>query len=238
MSIYTKVEENVNMRQEAKPITLKAILKRSNLETIEKDQEEADVNLRRGSNPYQYNVVNDFRWMSTNMFFEDLMKVGPYREFMQQYLTAVERKEQRSVKATQVEEKPVYRSYVRLGRNSIQTSWDTSAQISVCTKLLAMKLGLKWTKPTEATNMLTVNNQKSPTLGIVKNAQLKIMDVLIPINIHIVDSTKEELLIGSNWFSKYKADLILTENKLKFEAQERKFEVKIINMTSSNIKVQ
>src|SRR6266542_1418494 len=86
--------------------------------------------------------------------------------------------------------------------------------------------------------MITVNSQKSPTLGIVENAQLKIMDALVPINIHVVDSTKEELLIGSNWFSKYKADLILTENKLKFEAQGRKFEAKIINTTSSNAKVQ
>ncbi len=53
--------ENVNMRQEAKPIMPKAILKKSNLETIEEEQEEADVNLRRGSNPYQYNVIDDFR---------------------------------------------------------------------------------------------------------------------------------------------------------------------------------
>ncbi len=64
------------------------------------------------------------------------------------------------------------------------------------------------------------------------------MNALVPINIYIVDSTKEELLIGSNWFSKYKANLILTENKLKFKAQGRKFEVKIINTTSSNAKVQ
>ena len=56
-----KNDENVNMRQEAKPITPKAILKRPNLETIEEEQEEADVNLRRGSNPYQYNVVDDFK---------------------------------------------------------------------------------------------------------------------------------------------------------------------------------
>ncbi len=66
--------------------------------------------------------------------------------------------------------------------------------------------------------MMTVDDQKNPILGIVENAQLKIMDVLVPINLHIIDSTKEELLIGLNWFSKYKADLILTENKLKFEA--------------------
>src|SRR6266540_821939 len=117
-----ETEENVNMRQEAKPITPKAILKRLTLETIEEDQEEAEVNLRRGSNPYQYNVIDDFRWMSTNMFFGDLMKIGLYRESMQQYLAAVERKEQRSIKVIQIEEKPVYRSYVRLGRNSIQAS--------------------------------------------------------------------------------------------------------------------
>jgi len=87
------------MRQEAKPITPKAILKKPNLETIEEDQKEADVNLRRGSNSYQYNIIDDFRWIPTNMFFGDLMKVGPYRKSMQQYLAAVERKEQRSVKA-------------------------------------------------------------------------------------------------------------------------------------------
>ena len=85
--------------------------------------------------------------------------------------------------------------------------------------------------------MVTVNGQKSPTLEIIENVQLKIMDALVPINIHIVDSTKEELLIGLNQFSKYKADLILIKNKLKFEAQRRKFEAKIINITSNNAKV-
>ncbi len=63
------------------------------------------------------------------------------------------------------------------------------------------------------------------------------MDALVLINIHIVDLIKEKLLMGSNWFFKYKVDLILTKNKLKFEAQRRKFEVKIINITSSNAKV-
>ncbi|SRR6266542_6802474 len=117
-----KEGENVNMRQEAKPIMPKAILKRPNLRTIEEEEEETDVNLKRGSNPYQYNVIDNFRWISTNIFFGNLMKIGPYRKSIQQYLAAVEKKEQRSVKAAQVEEKLVYRSYIRLGRNSIQAS--------------------------------------------------------------------------------------------------------------------
>ncbi len=122
----------------------KAILKWPNLETIKKDSEEkTNINFRRSLNLYQYNIVDDFRWIPTNIFFGDLIKIGPYRESMQQYLAAVKRKEQRSVKVAQVEEKPVYRSYVRLGRNSIQALWDTSVQISVCIKSLAVKLGLK-----------------------------------------------------------------------------------------------
>ena len=64
--------------------------------------------------------------------------------------------------------------------------------------------------------MITVNSQKNLILGIVKNVQLKIMDTLVSINIYIVDSTKEKLLIESNRFTKYKANLIFSKNKLKF----------------------
>ena len=47
-----KTNEHINMRQEAKPITLKVILKQSNFKTIKKvEDKEADVNFRRGSNP-------------------------------------------------------------------------------------------------------------------------------------------------------------------------------------------
>ncbi len=101
--------------------------------------------------------------------------------------------------------------------------------MSVCTKLLAIKLGLKWVKLEKELNMVTIDGKKSPSIRIVENAGLKILDVKVPINIHIVDSTKEELLLGSNWFAKYKADLILSENLLKFQAEGKKFQVKIVN---------
>ncbi len=63
---------------------------------------------------------------------------------------------------------------------------------------------------------MIINRQKSPAIGIMENVNLRILDAQVPINIHIVNSNKEELLIGSNWLAKYKADLILNENKLKF----------------------
>ena len=55
-----ETEENVNMRQEVKSIMPRVILKRLNLEIIEEGQEEIDINLKRDSNLYQYNVVDNF----------------------------------------------------------------------------------------------------------------------------------------------------------------------------------
>jgi len=107
------------------------------------EKEDNQVNLKRDTNPYQYDVVNDFRWTSINTFFGDLVQIPKYRESLQQYLAAVERKNQREVKNATLKEKSVYQSYVKLGRHSLQAQWDTGAQISVCTKPLAIKLGLK-----------------------------------------------------------------------------------------------
>jgi len=77
--------------------------------------------------------------------------------------------------------------------------------------------------------MVIIDGKKSPSIRVVENVGLKILNVRVPINIHIMDSTKEELLLGSNWFVKYKADLILSENLLKFQTEGKKFQVKIVN---------
>ncbi len=82
--------------------------------------------------------------------------------------------------------------------------------------------------------MVTIDEKKSLSIKVVENAGLKILDIRVPINIHIIDSTKEELLLGSNWFAKYKADLILSENLLKFQAEGKKFQVKIVNIPTKS----
>ena len=106
-------EESDEEEADINNITPKSILKKPEVE-------DSQVNLRRDSNPYQYDVISDFRWTPTNTFFGDLVQIPKYRESIQQYLTAVERKSQREVKNTTLEEKPVYRSYVKLGRHSLQ----------------------------------------------------------------------------------------------------------------------
>ncbi len=50
-------------------------------------------------------------------------------------------------------------------------------QISVCIKSLAVKLGLKWKKPKDNLQIVIINRQKSLAVRIMKNINLKIMDV-------------------------------------------------------------
>src|SRR6266498_4538808 len=66
-------EEEEEMEVNNNQITPKSILKKP-------EEEENQVNLRRDSNPYQYDVVNDFRWTPTNTFFGDLVQIPKYRE--------------------------------------------------------------------------------------------------------------------------------------------------------------
>jgi len=107
---------NVNtLREEEEEVDInnnqtipKLILKKS-------DEEDNQVNLRRDSNSYQYDIVNDFRWTPSNIFFGDLVQIPKYRESLQQYLVVVERKNQRKIKNATLKEKPVYRLYVKLG---------------------------------------------------------------------------------------------------------------------------
>jgi len=50
--------------EENKPITLKMILKKPKIEDkeeVEIETSEIEINLRRGSSIYKYNIINDFK---------------------------------------------------------------------------------------------------------------------------------------------------------------------------------
>ncbi len=64
--------------EENKPIISKMILKKSKVEDKMKVKIETlkvKINFRWESNIYRYDIINDFKWISANIFFKDLMKI-------------------------------------------------------------------------------------------------------------------------------------------------------------------
>ncbi len=113
-----------------KLIISKSILKRSkvkNKEKIKTKTSEIKINLKKKSNIYRYDIINDIRWIPTNIFFEDLIEIEQYQRKLWQYLDLVKKQKTNKVKSMIIEKKPIYRSYVKLGKYQLQVLWDMSA---------------------------------------------------------------------------------------------------------------
>ena len=86
---------NLIVIEKSKPIILKIILKKPKVEDKEKvkiEISEVDVNLRQESNIYRYNIIDDFKQISANIFFGDLVEIKQYRDKFKQYIKSVERR--------------------------------------------------------------------------------------------------------------------------------------------------
>ena len=72
---------------------------------------------------------------------------------------------------------------------------DTGAELTVCTKKLAEKIGLTY-QQNKVIELITVDGKKNRTCGIAEEVNIKIADAMVLINIYIVDSKDETFLIG------------------------------------------
>ena len=121
---------------------------------------------------------------------------------------------------------PTYTSYAKLGRKDVQVTWDNGANITICTKSLAEKAGIKW-KPTTS-SVTYIDGSKGKVIGIAEEVNLKIADQPVPIQMQIVDSDRDEILIRGNWLERYQANLMLADNRISFKANQRLFNIKVI----------
>ena len=75
--------------------------------------------------------------------------------------------------------------------------------------------------------LISADGNKQGALGVIENANLRIQATIVPINIYVMESKEETFLIGGNWYKKYKADLLLSQMKLKYEVDGKSYEIKI-----------
>src|SRR5688572_13956943 len=167
-----------------------------------------------------------------------MFEIPENRTAMMAELKRMERKQRQEASTTNNiittptnEKRTAYRSYVKLGRFSTQAQWDTGAEVSVIAKSLALKSGLPI--KTVGHNPMTLtfpDGTKQKTSGIIEQAKLKIGDVMTSVDIHVVEmpTHKENFLIGSNWFNKYSANVLLNDRRVEFKVNGRKYTIKIV----------
>src|SRR6266498_5764295 len=73
--------------------------------------------------------------------------------------------------------------------------------------------------------MVTIDGQKQGIVGELDEVDVCIADARITIKMYMVGSTTKTLLLGINWITKYKADILESIKKLRFVYQGKPMEV-------------
>src|ERR1043165_6237484 len=138
-----------------------------------------------------------------NVTFGNLVGIPKYRKEMREMIKHVSkksdieseskeediRKKPKPKKVNQMERvhsQPTFRIYGKVKRQNLQMIMDIGAELTVCTKSLAKKLGINYIKG-KIIDLITIDGKKNKTCGVVEKAMIKIADAAIPMNIHIAE---------------------------------------------------
>src|SRR6266498_1809143 len=122
---------------------------------------------------------------------------------------------------------PAARIYGKICRTECQLVIDTGAEVSMCTKPMADLLKLKL-KPDKTMTIVAIDNIKQKSLGSVGLVTVKVMDQPTQMEMQIVQSKDQVVILAMDWIQKYKAVIDMNEKRITFRVDGRKFTTKLV----------
>jgi len=107
------------------------------------------------------------------------------------------------------------KAYIKLKSTPLPVLLDTKASVSAISKDLAQKLQLK----VEANDGIRVSplggNPKVKVVGLVKEAPLSVQHIRTSGTLYVIEGTETILILGTDWFDRYQADIRRSDNKIE-----------------------
>ena len=172
--------------------------------------------IRREAEPY--NLGEDFMHSKANISYAQIYNESPkQRENFHQVLKRGNPQWLHSVENIEQERKEIMsvRCKTEIKGNVIEAIVDSGAATNIITKGLLEKLGMKITESSNAV-FSNVNGKKVPSLGKV-DIKIKIKDTEIPMKVQVIDSTKRDLILGTEILAEVKGKINFEKNELKIE---------------------
>src|SRR6266498_5859040 len=118
------------------------------------------------------------------------------------------------------------RCKIEIKGNRIEAIVDSEAATNIITKGLLEKLGIKITESSNAV-FSNVNRKKVPSLGKA-DIKVKIENIEIPMKVQVIDSTKRDLILGTEILAEVKGKINFEKNELKIEYNGKEIRTPII----------
>ncbi len=105
---------------------------------------------------------------------------------------------------------PAARIYRKIGQTECQLIVDTGAKVLVCTKPMAELLKLK-PKSDKTITVIVIDGIKQKSLGSVGLVTVKVMDQPTQVEMQVVQSKNQVVILTIDWIQKYKAIIDINE---------------------------
>ncbi len=92
---------------------------------------------------------------------------------------------------------------------------NTEANVSIVTLSVVKKLHLTMRMP-DGSKIITVDQTKKNVIRIMRDAPLLIQDARVSVNLLVIETLKDNLLLRTDWIDHYQADLSFHKKELRF----------------------
>ena len=152
----------------------------------------------------------------------ELLVNPTYRRDLQTALNTVENRDVLEVEPITT---TALKMNVRIGEYVVSATPDSGSATSVISSSLAEKIGLT-VQDIPIQRVRTLNHQVE-IIGAVENAPMQIGQAEVPISLRVVESERNTLLLGMDWYKKYQVDLKTSKKCIEFNVDEQKYQTKI-----------
>src|SRR6266542_3575877 len=159
------------------------------------------------------------------MTFVQLLQDDTYRAEM---MKALEAEKVQTLTPQETRTTQALKAYIKLKGTPLPVLLDTGASISAISKDLAQKLQLKVKANDEIRVLPLGGNPKVKVIGLVREAPLSVQHIRTPGTLYVVEGTEIILILGTDWFDRYQADIRRSDNKIEITHQGEKAQLNLL----------
>lgn len=191
------------------------------------DQGQPQVNnldLHLLSTPPQkpYDIVPDVWNAPAHATIGELLSNQGYRKDLQTALNTIDNRDVLSIDPVTT---TALKMNIRLGNQRIKAIPDSGAALSIITTTLQKKLNLNYT-PIAGQNVQALNSE-ARVIGVMEDTPIKIGQIIMKMNLRVVESPKDTLLLGMDWYQKYEVTLNTPKRMIEFTVEGTRYQTPI-----------
>ena len=173
--------------------------------------------------PKPYDLMKDLKNHDANVTFGQLLQNPFYRNQLKSAIASAEKEKNVNVSQTHVDDKENYtvaKCIFRYKMTPVEVILDSGAAACIITTKLATKLKLQPNKSSDIL-IVTADGQKQRSLGTITEVPLILQGVPFTVNLQLIESPQETLLLGINQFKSFEARIYFDQDKVRIKHQNK-----------------